>query len=121
MTIGSFDDYVASLSQLSNPFDPTVPTANSEEIRATASGLAGLEAVDRASLARFIQAEPDAVSVLGLAVGLTREKLKNVLRHHLDSSGWITLARERPAHVIEMLDDNYEVVRLVAEQRGRNL
>lgn len=79
MTIGTFDDYVASLSQLSNPFDPTVPTAESEEIRTIAVGLAGLETVDRASLATFIQTKPDAVPVLGLAVGLTREKLKNVL------------------------------------------
>jgi hypothetical protein len=52
-------------------------------------------------------------------VGLTREKLKNVLRHHLGSSGWITLARARPEEVIAMLDDNYEVVRLVDEQRAR--
>lgn len=33
MTISAFDDYLNSLSQLSNPFDPTVPTADSEEIR----------------------------------------------------------------------------------------
>lgn len=118
MTNGSFDDYVESLSQLSNPFDPTVPTAESEEIRTVAAGLAGLDIVDRASLADLIWGEPDAVPVLGLAVGLTREKLKNVLRHHLGSSGWITLARERPDDVITMLDENYEVVRLVDEQRA---
>src|SRR3546814_4050864 len=78
-----------------------------------------LEVVDRASLAAFIRDQADAVPVLGLAVGLTREKLKNVLRHHLGSSGWITLARERSDDVIAMLDNNYDVVRLVGEQRGR--
>lgn len=119
MTNGTFDEYVESLSQLSNPFDPTVPTAESEEIRTVAAGLAGLDIVDRASLAAFVQGQADAVPVLGLAVGLTREKLKNVLRHHLGSSGWITLARERPDDVITMLDENYEIVRLVDEQRGR--
>lgn len=96
MTIGSFEEYVESLSQLSNPFDPTVPTAESDEIRTVAAGLVALGGVDRRSLAAFIQREPDAVPVLGMAVGLTREKLKNVLRHHLGSSGWITLAREHP-------------------------
>lgn len=90
MTIGSFEEYVESLSQLSNPFDPTVPTAESDEIRTVAAGLVALGGVDRRSLAAFIQREPDAVPVLGMAVGLTREKLKNVLRHHLGSSGWIT-------------------------------
>jgi hypothetical protein len=119
MTIGTFGEYVASLSQLSNPFDPTVPTAESEEIRTIVSGLAGLETADRVSLAAFIRAEPDAVPVLGLAVGLTREKLKNVLRHHLASAGWISLAREHPEDVIEMLDENYDVVRLIDEQRSR--
>ncbi|MDY7106821.1 MAG: hypothetical protein S0880_37070 [Actinomycetota bacterium] len=119
MTIGTFEDYVESLSQLSNPFDPTLPTAESEEIRAIAAGLAGLDSVDQGSLAAFIQADADAVPVLGLAVGLTREKLKNVLRHHLGTSGWIRLARERPGDVVAMLDEHYEVVRLVTEQRSR--
>ncbi|WP_116995970.1 hypothetical protein [Desertimonas flava] len=119
MTVGSFDHYVESLSQLSNPFDPTVPTAESEEIRTVATQLAAIGTIDRASLAEFIRGEADAVPVLGLAVGLTREKLKNILRHHLGSSGWITLARERSAEVVAMLDDNYDVVRLVDEQRSR--
>lgn len=119
MTIVSFADYVASLSQLSNRFDPTVPTAESQEIHTIAAGLAGLGSVDRASLAQFIEAKPEAVPVLGLAVGLTREKLKNILRHHLGSVGWVTLARQRATDLIEMLDENYEVVRLVNEQRVR--
>lgn len=54
--------------------------------------------------------------VLGLAVGLTREKLKNVLKHHLGSAGWVTLARDRPSDLVDMLDKNYDAVRLVNEQ-----
>lgn len=115
----SFDAYVASLSQLDKPFDPTIPTAQSEEIRALATHLSSLPKIDRAVLAAFIEEQPDAVPVLGLAVGLTRERLKNVLRHHLGSTGWVTLARQRPGEVIGMLDDEYDVVRLVSEQRGR--
>jgi hypothetical protein len=48
--LASFADYVASLSQLSNPFAPTVPTAQSEEICTVANQLAELSAVDRATL-----------------------------------------------------------------------
>lgn len=117
--IPPFDDYVASLSQLSNPFDPTVPTAESEEIRAVARALSEIDVVDRASLAEYIRDSPEAVPVLGLTVGLTREKLKNVLKHHLDSAGWITVARGQPDALIAMLDGNYDLVRLVAEQRER--
>ena len=116
----SFDAYVASLSQLDKPFDPTVPTAQSEEIRAIAAHLASLPAIDRDVLAAYIEDEPDAVPVLGLAVGLTQERLKNVLRHHLGSSGWLSLARQRAPEVIAMLDTEYDVVRLVDDQRSRS-
>lgn len=117
--ITAFDDYLNSLSQLSNPFDPTLPTAESEEIRAVAIELAAVATVDRPSLESFIADDPDAVPVLGLAVGLTREKLKNVLRHHLGSSGWVTIARDRPNELIAMLDENYDLVRLLADQLNR--
>jgi hypothetical protein len=117
--LASFADYVASLSQLSNPFDPTVPTAQSEEIRAVANQLAELSAVDRATLTAFVADNPDAVPVLGLAVGLTREKLKNVLKHHLGRAAWTALARERAADLVAMLDDQYDAVRLIDEQRHR--
>lgn len=120
MTIPSYDEYVESLSQLSNPFDPTVPTAESEEIRASAAALALLPVVDRESLSTFIREDPDSVPVLGLAVGLTREKLKNILKHRLGSSGWTNLARERPGEVVEVLDEDYDLVRLVEEQRGQH-
>lgn len=117
--IGSFDEYVASLSQLSDPFDPTIPTAQSESIRAVAAGLVDLDLVDRQSLAVFVEAQPEAVPVLGLAVGLTREKLKNVLKHHLGTSGWTGLSLTRASEIVSMLDERYDLVRLITEQRGR--
>lgn len=120
MNTGTFADYLDSLSQLSNPFDPTVPTAESEQIRDVAEELASIGRIDRSSLERFIQSNPAAVPVLGLAVGLTREKLKNVLRHHLGSAGWVLRARDQPQQIIEMLDEHYEVVRLVSEQHRRS-
>jgi hypothetical protein len=51
-------------------------------------------------------------------VGLTRERLKNVMKHHLGSSGWLTLARLRAGDLIAMLDAEYDVVRLVDQQRS---
>jgi len=51
-------------------------------------------------------------------VGLTRESLKNILRHQFGSSGWRTLARTRATDVVAMLDIEYDVVRLVDEQRS---
>lgn len=115
----TFDRYAASLSQLSAPFDPTIPTEEGNQIRSLAFGLDELPVVDRAALAAFVQERPEAVPVLGFAVGLTREKLKNVLRHHCGSSGWLTLAKERPGELVQMFDEEYDLVRLVDEQRSR--
>lgn len=120
MTLPTYDEYVASLSQLSTAFDPTVTTAEGEAIQGVAVALGSLPVVDRASLAAFVQGDPSSVPVLGLAVGLTQEKLRNVLRHHLGTSAWTVLARTRPDDLIAVLDDHYEVVRLVTVQRARS-
>ncbi len=116
----SLEAYVESLSQLDRPFDPTVPTAESEAIRAIADQLAALPTIDQATLAEFVANHSDAVPILALAVGLSRERLKNVLRHHLGSSGWVTLSRERAGDVVAMLDQEYDLVRLVGEQLHRS-
>lgn len=116
----SFEAYVGSLSQLDQPFDPTVPTAESQAIRGVAEQVAALPTIDRTTLADFVANHTEAVPILGLAVGLGRERLKNVLRHRLGSSGWVTLGRERPEDVVAMLDEEYDLVRLVDEQRHRS-
>ncbi len=118
MTLPTYDEYIASLSQLSQPFDPTILTREGEEIRAIAEALEHLAVIDRPSLAAFIQEQPASVPVLDLAVGLTQEKLKIVLRHYLGSSAWVGLARSRPDEVIAILDNHYDVVGLVTRQRG---
>lgn len=114
----TYDEYVSSLSQLSASFDPTVLTADGAEIRVIAEALNRIEEIDRASLAAFIREQPASVPVFGLAVGLTQEKLKNVLKHHLGTSAWAGLAQVRPDELVAVLDEHYDVVRLVAAQRG---
>jgi hypothetical protein len=59
------------------------------------------------------------VPVLGLAVGLSQEKLKNTLKDRFDTSGWVTLARRRSADLIAMLDEEFDLVRLIEAQRHR--
>lgn len=120
MTLLPFEGYVATLSQLSSPFDPTIPTTESEHVRAIAHALGSLDQVDRDALATLVSTMPDAVPVLGLAVGLTREKLKNVLRHHLGSAAWNKLARSDPEALVALLDQQYGLVRLLTVQRGQS-
>lgn len=63
-----------------------------------------------AALERWIKENPRAVPVLGLVVGLSQEKLKNALKQHVGTNGWITAARERPGEVIAMLDAEFGLV-----------
>jgi hypothetical protein len=115
----TFEAYLASLTGLSVHADPTLATTYSEEIREAAASLVAVPEITATTLAEWARRHPRWVPVLGLAVGLSQERLRNALRHHFDTTGWVSLARERPAEVIAMLNERYELVRLVAEQRGK--
>lgn len=119
MSIPSYTDYVASLSQLRSPVDPTLISPAAIQITAAATSLAELSEVTTNSLTAWAADHPRWIPTLGLTVGLSQESLKNVLRHHFNSSGWVRLARTQPAALIEMLDEEFDLVRLVAEQRDR--
>ena len=117
--VPSFTDYLASLGRLTAHADPTAASPGASEIKAAAASLAALEKITAATLAAWAREHPSWVNALGLAVGLSQEKLKNALKHHLGTSGWITLARERPGDLVTMLDEEFALVRLVEAQRNR--
>ncbi|MEO7196649.1 MAG: hypothetical protein ABIZ05_17825 [Pseudonocardiaceae bacterium] len=118
VSIPSFTEYVASLGRLTPYVDPTLATPETEQIRAAAASLADLAEVTRASLAAWALARPGDVPVLGLAVGLSREKLKNSLKDRFDTSSWRKLAREQSDVLVQMLDEEFGLVRLVEKQRS---
>ncbi|MGD8168732.1 hypothetical protein ACEXOS_021070 [Herbiconiux sp. P16] len=135
--IPSFDEYLSTLGRMSRHVDPTLPTAAAKEIHdATESlarladgrfeaeggllaGLSGGAGLDVAGIAEWAHAHPDWVPALGLAVGLSQERLKNSLRHEFDTPSWSALARTRPAELVEYLDREFELTRLLREQLGR--
>ncbi|MGI9000139.1 MAG: hypothetical protein ACR2GH_00575 [Pseudonocardia sp.] len=115
--IPTFAQYVASLGRLTPHVDPTLITPEAAQVREAAQSLADLTEVSRTSLAAWALARPSDVPVLGLAVGLSQEKLKNALKHRFDTSGWVTLAREHSDDLVQMLDEEFDLVRLVETQR----
>lgn len=115
-----FDQYVTTLGRLTGHVDPTAASPAADDIRDAARSLAQLDDHEPAALAEWITAHPKWVPVLGLAVGLSQEKLKNVMRDKFDTSGWVTLARERPDDVIDWLDVDFDLIRMVATQLDRN-
>lgn len=100
--------------------DPTLATPEKLEIVQAAAELSALPEITAESLAAWVAEEPSRARILGLAVGLSQEKLKVTLKHHLKTSGWLTLGKERPSDLITMLDREYDLVRLVAVQRNRS-
>jgi hypothetical protein len=116
----SFEEYVTSLGHLTAHVDPTAPTPAGTAIKSAAESLAALEDISTESLTAWVRQHAQNADVLGLAVGLGLEKLKMALRHHFDTSGWVTLARQRPAELVGMLDGHYDLVRQVAIQRRQS-
>ncbi|MFE9422700.1 hypothetical protein ACFYNO_07045 [Kitasatospora sp. NPDC006697] len=117
--IPTFDEYLRSLSRLTEHVDPTLETPDSLLIRAAGDALDQLPLVTREVLADWVRTHPEWCHVLGLAVGLPQEKFKNNLKQLFGTSGWITLARLRSEELIERLDEEFGLVAAVAAQRRR--
>lgn len=115
----SFDEYLASLSNLALVTDPTALTAEAATILGAAKALNELPAISVDTIATLITNHPEFVPTLGYAVGLSREALKNTLKHHLGTSGWIAMARSSPQSIVAMLEDEYDLMRLLEAQRGK--
>ncbi len=121
-TAVAFDDYLASLGRLTAHIDPTASTPEAEDIREAAQSLAEISknsVIDAESLARWISSNRTWIPVLGLVVGLSQEKLKNTFRDKFDSAGFQTLAQTRPDDVIAMLDEDFDLLRLLRVQQDR--
>lgn len=114
-----FDEYLSTLGRLTGHVDPTASTPEAEAIRTAAESLALLPQFDVDTLAAWVQAHPDSVPVLGLVVGLSQEKLKNAMRDAFDTSGAKTMAQREPAALIGWLDRDFDLLRSLTVQVGR--
>jgi hypothetical protein len=114
-----FDSYLASLGRLTAIVDPTASTAEAEDIREAVESLTTIANIEVASLSEWIAAQNNWVPVLGLVVGLGQEKLRNALKNTFDTTGHITLARTRATDLITMLDEEFDLLRLLRVQLDR--
>lgn len=119
-TAVSFDEYLSTLGRLTGHVDPTASTPEADDIRDAARDLSRLPRLDAEHLTDWVRSNPRWVAVLGLAVGLSQEKLKNVLRDQFNTSGWITLARTSPADLVAWLDADFDLLRMLLIQQRRH-
>ncbi len=114
----SFDEYLASLSAVSFGASAAEPEALDLCVSATAV-LAALDPLDRGSLAAAIAADPQLVPVLAAVANLSQERLKSWLQQRFATAGWVTLARTRAGELVDALDDDLDLLALLAAQATR--
>ncbi|GAC70584.1 hypothetical protein [Gordonia soli] len=117
--IPDFDEYLNSLGRLTSHVDPTASTPEAESIVLATASLGELLDTDLTGLAAWARDHPADVPVLGLAVGLSQEKLKNALRDRFDTSGWHSIARSQPVELVTWLDAEFDLVRMLRAQLDR--
>ena len=115
----TFDDYLNTLGRLTSHVDPTASTPEAERLVRATESLGELLDLDVAGLSAWVRDHPNDVPVLGLAVGLSQEKLKNALRDRFDTTGWHGLARAKPVDLITWLDTEFDLVRMLRAQFSR--
>lgn len=113
----SFEDFRATLRRV-QVRTALVETEDHARIREAAKVLKELPAIDRASVAAALEGprglSRDVVRVLGLAVGLSHERLTSELRAHLDEED-----RRRPHRVVEFLDTEFGLILEIESARAR--
>ncbi|HEX6748543.1 MAG TPA: hypothetical protein VF092_14695 [Longimicrobium sp.] len=113
----SFSDLLSSLADLGRVVRENPELQ--ERIHSLVEELRVAGEPTRDSIAEFMSRHPDSVPVLATVAGLTREMLKNQLRHRMGTSSWSKLARTNPSELVDTLDAFGLVARL-GEQMQRS-
>ncbi|MFI7165296.1 hypothetical protein ACIBM3_22825 [Rhodococcus erythropolis] len=115
----SFNEYLDSLSKLSSDADPTIETAHTVEVREAAEQLSNLSAISRSTLSEWVASNDSSAYVLGLALGMGRERLKNITRQMFGTTSIALQAKRDPSGLIRKLDTEFDLVRVLSKQLHR--
>lgn len=113
----TFDEYLASLAPIVSPGDLLQDSNDAAEMRELAVELAQVELLNVSGLAAWIRGRALAVHVLGLSVGLSGERLKNICKHKFDTGGFSKVAKLFPTHLVELLVTDYGLLDALDRQR----
>lgn len=111
--------YTHRLRRLTTHLDPMAGNRNAIEIRAMADSIDKLPKIDFASIVKWVTRNPRGLYTLALAVGLSQEKLKNLLRAQFDTASWTKAVSEDAVAVVAWMDGEFNLIASLNEQRGR--
>lgn len=112
----SFEEYLAALSQVNKAANPLTPSREGTQLKMAADELSALDDLAAESIAKWAQQSPERTNALGIAVGLSQEKLKNVLKAEFGTSSWRQVAQTQPTDLVNFLDREYSLLQLLADQ-----
>lgn len=111
--------FVQRFRRLTVHADPTTGNPAADRIRAFAASLDGLDEVTEETLTNWVEQNPDGVYTLALAVGLSQEKLKGLLKAEFGSESWRALGKTQPKALVEWMNAEFDVATSIAGQRRR--
>lgn len=111
--------YTQRLRRLTAHADPMAGNNHATAIRSAAASLEALPDVTEPTLVKWVAEHPEGVYTLGLVVGLSQEKLKNLLRPEFGTASWAQAARADAARLVAWLDSEFGLLPSLDAQRGR--
>ena len=113
------EDYLGRLRRLTEHVDPTAASPDADALREAGASLDRLPEVGEEILVEWVTVHPEAVNALGLAVGLSQEKLKNLLKVRFGSSSWTRVAKGDPHGLVAWLVAEFDLLAALEQQRNR--
>jgi len=113
------EDYLGRLRRLTEHVDPTAASPEADALREAGASLDRLPEVTEEILVEWVAVHPEMVNALGLAVGLSQEKLKNLLKVRFGSSSWTRVAKGDPHGLVAWLVEEFDLVTALEHQRDR--
>lgn len=109
--------YLRRLRRITEHVDPTVYSPGAIGIMDSANSLDELPNVERRTLADWLYERPRDAYTLGLAVGLSQEKLKGVVKAQFGTEAWWRPAKADPDAFVAWMDDEFDLVAALESQR----
>lgn len=115
----SFQEYLKDLDTIVDVADLVGDSPEAPQLRELAYDLLLLDPLSVNVLGSWISGNAVAVRVLGLTVGLSQERLKNICKHRFDTSSFARVAKEYSLELVEYLEDQYSLLMSLQMQRSR--